>query len=140
MNVDLNQLSEPKKDFTFTFSPDLDEEAVKILEPVKVAGKLKKGIAQVDVRGAVTAENSTQDKEAEIRGDDLEVAVYEDERIDLSELAREQILLHLPTQTFCRADCKGLCPKCKVNRNLQNCGCEEKDIDPRWAKLKDLKR
>lgn len=168
MNVDLAQLSESEKEFDFTFAPDLGEETVKLPKPLKVAGKLKKGIAQIDVGGEITGEaeiecsrclspvvyeikipfsvvyvsqeHYTQDKESEIRGDDLEVAIYEDEQIDLSELSREQILLNIPTQIFCQADCKGLCPKCKANKNLQNCRCEEKEIDPRWAKLKDLKR
>lgn len=88
----------------------------------------------------VAEEHYAQAKEAEIRNEDLEVAVYENEEINLSELVREQILLNLPTQAFCREDCKGLCQKCGANKNLKSCDCEEKDIDPRWSALKDLKR
>jgi uncharacterized protein len=57
----------------------------------------------------------------------------------LTELVREQILLAVPEQVFCREDCKGLCLKCSANRNLIDCNCEEKEIDPRWAALKNLK-
>jgi uncharacterized protein len=46
--------------------------------------------------------------------------------------------LNLPEQVFCREDCRGLCAKCGANRNATDCGCEEKEIDPRWAGLKNL--
>jgi uncharacterized protein len=68
----------------------------------------------------------------------LDVAVYEGDKIDLGELVREQIILNQPEQVFCREDCKGLCEKCGANRNLIDCKCEEKEIDPRWAALKNL--
>ena len=69
----------------------------------------------------------------------MDVSVIEGFEIDLTELVREQILLNLPEQVFCREDCKGLCEKCGANRNLINCNCEEKEIDPRWSALKNLK-
>jgi uncharacterized protein len=69
----------------------------------------------------------------------LEIAILESNNIDVAELVREQILLNLPEQVFCAEDCKGLCPQCGANRNLIDCKCEEKEIDPRWAALKNLK-
>ena len=61
------------------------------------------------------------------------------ESLDLKEIIREQILLNLPEQVFCTPDCKGLCPKCGANRNLIDCNCNETEIDPRWAALKNLR-
>ena len=58
--------------------------------------------------------------------------------IDLAEIAREQILLELPQQFFCKDDCRGLCEKCGRNLNLKDCDCEDDEIDPRWAALKNL--
>ena len=146
---------------------DLDDETVKLKTSVRVAGKIKKGIVQTDVAGTiaatvevecvrclqpvekildipfsaafVTEENYTQATEAELKESDLEVSIYEGDRIDLTELVREQLLLALPEQVFCRKDCKGLCQKCSANRNLINCNCEEKEVVPRWAALKNLK-
>jgi len=146
---------------------DLDDESVKLKTGVRVAGEIKKSIVQTEVEGKikadvelecvrclqpveksldvpfsaafVTAENYTQAKEAQLQADDLEVSIFEGDKIDLTELVREQILLALPDQIFCREDCKGLCQKCSANRNLIDCSCEEKEVDPRWAALKNLK-
>lgn len=87
----------------------------------------------------IAPENYTQAKESELNTDDLQIAVFEGDKIDISELVREQILLNLFEQIFCREDCQGLCSKCGANRNLIDCNCEEKEIDPRWAALKNLK-
>ncbi len=69
---------------------------------------------------------------------EIDLAFYEGEGVELAEALREQILLSLPMQLFCRPDCKGLCPYCGANRNLADCGCRPPLRDPRWASLKDL--
>ena len=170
MVIDLFEISEPVYDFNVELSPaeiNLEEETARLDKPVKIAGSLRKGIAQVDVEGTiaaeieidctrclsqekttldfpfkvayVTEENYTQDAEAELRAEDLEVAVFDGDKIDLNELAREQLTLNLPTRFLCSENCKGLCSKCGVNRNTENCSCEENEIDPRWSALKNLK-
>jgi len=146
---------------------ELGSDAAKLKNVVETRGKLKKGIAQTDVEGEifadvevecsrclqptessleiplkavfVTPENYTEAKEAELGLEDLEVSIFEGDEIDLSELVREQILLNLPTQVFCREDCQGLCQQCGANRNLIECNCQKKEIDPRWSALKNLK-
>ena len=45
----------------------------------------------------------------------------------------------LPVRTLCKPDCKGLCPHCGANRNLQPCSCEEGPNDPRWGSLSELR-
>jgi uncharacterized protein len=167
MYIDLTKLSEGRKEFDETLQIDLDDESARLLEPCRIFGELKKGIVQVDVAGNIsakiemdcsrclspvnstleisfkasyiTAEHYTDEKDSELHGEDLELSIYDGEKIDLTDLAREQILLNLPTQTFCRENCKGLCPACGVNLNEKACSCETKEIDPRWAKLKNLK-
>lgn len=59
--------------------------------------------------------------------------------LDLTEVIRQHIILNIPMKSLCRPDCPGLCPKCGHNLNLGPCGCEEEEIDPRWAALKALK-
>lgn len=69
---------------------------------------------------------------------EIDLAFYEGDGIALADALREQILLSLPMQLFCRPDCKGLCPHCGANRNRQECGCGRTLPDPRWSALKDL--
>ena len=40
------------------------------------------------------------------------------------EEAKNQIIMEFPVRFLCSEDCKGLCPECGYNRNLENCGCE----------------
>lgn len=79
------------------------------------------------------------EEDVELEEDDLEVVFYEDEVLDLDELAAEQVLLALPMKTVCSTDCAGLCPRCRGNRNRAGeCRCEP-DVDSRWAALRDVK-
>jgi uncharacterized protein len=80
--------------------------------------------------------------ETEGRGlapEELAVSFYRDDRIDLSHMIVEQIVLALPMKPLCRPDCQGLCPHCGVNRNVESCVCAPEDTDPRWEALKTLK-
>ena len=74
----------------------------------------------------------------ELHADDMKLDAIEGSDLDLGEIAREQVLLDLPQQFFCKDDCKGLCEKCGTNLNLKDCDCENEEIDPRWAALKNL--
>jgi len=42
--------------------------------------------------------------------------------MDLTEEVRQSIGLAQPMKIFCKPDCKGLCPVCRANRNLGDCG------------------
>lgn len=145
---------------------DLESENVRLAGDVSVKGTATRHIVQTDVAGTIRSEididctrclepvrekleipftasyispeNYTEEKEVEVKDYDLDIAVSEDNRIDIKELAREQILLNLPEQVLCKEDCKGLCAKCGANRNLINCNCDERETDPRWAALGNL--
>ena len=74
-----------------------------------------------------------------LEGEDTgDFVVVENDRLDLDELARVDIYLELPTKHLCQPDCKGLCPKCGANWNVEQCGCAVKETDPRLAVLKKL--
>ncbi|NTW72001.1 MAG: DUF177 domain-containing protein [Eubacteriaceae bacterium] len=60
------------------------------------------------------------------------------ENIDLTELIRDNILINLPIQTICSEDCKGLCNICGDNKNINECNCENEQIDPRLSVLNNL--
>ena len=75
---------------------------------------------------------------AELTEAEMSVSVFDGEALDVDEIVKEQILLAVPSRVLCREDCKGICPQCGVDRNTGECNCETKEIDPRWAALKDL--
>jgi uncharacterized protein len=77
--------------------------------------------------------------EVELNEEDLDLSFYQGDTVDLSPLVREQLLLALPTRPLCREACKGLCPQCGVNLNLQTCQCSTAVEDPRLAVLRALK-
>lgn len=58
--------------------------------------------------------------------------------IDLTEAARQYVLLAIPMKPLCREDCAGLCPSCGHNLNLETCDCLPQEADSRWSKLKKL--
>lgn len=60
------------------------------------------------------------------------------EQLDLKPLVRDALLLELPLAPLCRPDCRGLCPTCGANLNLNPCSCEQAAVDPRWAALDAL--
>jgi uncharacterized protein len=62
-----------------------------------------------------------------------------DDRLDLTQWARDALALSLPEQLLCRPDCAGLCPVCGKDLNREPHVHEEADIDPRWAVLAELK-
>jgi uncharacterized metal-binding protein YceD (DUF177 family) len=43
--------------------------------------------------------------------------------VDLTEDLRQALVLAAPMQSRCKPDCRGLCPKCRIDRNLKDCGC-----------------
>ena len=68
--------------------------------------------------------------------DDI-VVLNKDGELELDELMREVFLLEMDTKNLCSEDCKGLCPGCGADLNVEPCRCK-KEIDPRWAKLAQL--
>lgn len=75
----------------------------------------------------------------QLNGEDTgELLLVEDNKLDMDELVIADILLELPMKFLCSPDCKGLCPQCGVNKNVEQCSCTVKQIDPRLEILKNL--
>ncbi len=70
-----------------------------------------------------------------------EVLPLNGERIDLTELFRQILLAGQDwTKLLCSEDCRGICAECGTDNNKTDCQCKDEDnIDPRWAKLRNLK-
>ena len=148
---------------------DIDDETARVSEELEISGTARKTQVGADVAGRIAGsleiachrclkpleaaidiefkddfvtldvyEKSSGENHA-VAGADLDVSIYDGERIDINELAREQILLNLPARQLCEENCAGLCETCGVNKNTENCSCEAETIDPRWKALKQLK-
>ncbi len=93
-----------------------------------------------DLRYLPTGESASgaKDDEDEIADDDVSITFYRDDAIDLGDVQREQFYLALPMKPLCRPDCRGICPHCGINRNVESCQCESRWEDPRLAGLKTL--
>jgi uncharacterized protein len=77
--------------------------------------------------------------ERSITAPETEIGYYQKDSLLLEDVLREQVLLSLPVRTLCKPDCKGLCPRCGQNRNLEACSCDEGPADPRWEALSGLR-
>jgi len=144
----------------------LDVARAELKGPAEVSGRIDREEAQVKVRGKLAAQVALDcdrclqpvalpiavtfdldyvpaseyaaEQLEELGSDDLPVAVFDGEAIDVDELVREQVILELPARALCREDCKGLCPVCGIDKNLKDCECESHPVDPRWAALNNL--
>lgn len=67
-----------------------------------------------------------------------EAARMEGELIDLEPVLRDQVVLDLPFQPVCTADCAGLCSVCGANLNDDPEHTHADRLDPRWAALAGL--
>lgn len=169
MIVDLRSLVEKRKRFEFSLQDidASDFDGVVFRTPVILKGELTKENDRLTVVGSITADvgiNCTRclepvdkrldfefralyvapetfgdEKDLELSASDMDTDVLSGESLNIAEIAREQILLALPARFLCSEDCKGLCEKCGTNRNLINCNCIEKETDPRWDALRNLK-
>jgi uncharacterized protein len=72
--------------------------------------------------------------------DDLDSGWFQGHELDLSTFIREVIALALPVQPLCREDCKGLCPRCGVDRNIEQCECGPVRRHSPFAVLEAAKR
>jgi uncharacterized protein len=74
----------------------------------------------------------------EIKDDESNISYYRGEQLDITEIVQEQLILSIPMKPLCEENCKGLCPVCGANLNIQECGCEREKVDPRLSILKKL--
>jgi len=79
-------------------------------------------------------------QEIAIKHSESEIGYYKWPGFELNDILEEQVLLAVPMQRLCRADCKGICPVCGQNRNEQDCSCQSSPADERWAALKNFQK
>ena len=79
-----------------------------------------------------------REEDVAINEAEAEVGFYEG-GVELADVVREQVTIELPMRSLCREDCRGICPTCGKNRNLEECICSEGFADPRWEALRTWK-
>jgi len=82
----------------------------------------------------------TRGEEASISRAETEIGYYQGEGLQLEDVIKEQILLALPAKQVCNENCKGLCPQCGRDLNVESCNCASSKPDPRWSALEDIRK
>ncbi len=72
-------------------------------------------------------------------GEELESGWYRGHTLQLDAFFAEVVSLGLPVVPLCREECIGLCPQCGVDRNVENCECQETRSDSPFAALAALR-
>ena len=105
-------------------------ECARCLAPVE-------GVFSLDFERTVTTEKTQAEEDSEDIFD--EYVVLNGGELDVDEPLREELLLAFPKKLLCSEDCPGLCPVCGKPKREGDCGCVQKEIDPRLAALKNWK-
>ncbi len=159
MQIDLTKLDFQGAAEVFQFDLDLDwfEEMGKkpFDSPLPVSGQVKRETDAFYLEANAMAHYHTQcDRCLEPVDMDIPVSLRfrvmttptEDEEdvyapggiLDVDAEVIGALVLALPLQKLCKEDCKGLCPDCGCNLNIEHCDCKNKKIDPRLAVLSKL--
>jgi uncharacterized protein len=80
-----------------------------------------------------------EEPEIELSVDEVNLGYYREGEIDLDPIVLEQIVLQIPIKPLCREECKGLCPQCGADLNVESCDCRADAGDLRLAVLRNFK-
>lgn len=166
MKIEVFEIPEEGLDIEVEEFPNIED--INITEPFKAVMRVEKRVKEVFIKGIVIGEIELQcsrclkdynmpiktlfeityhpveelNKEelVELKKDEMDVDFYREGLIETEDIIRDQILLNIPMKPLCSENCKGLCPNCGKDLNEFACGCEKKEIDPRFAILETLLR
>lgn len=86
-----------------------------------------------------TAFHFTRPNELRSEDEDYKLINFEADKIDISQELKDFSNLAIPLKNLCSEECKGLCPKCGKNLNVEKCDCVIENINPVWSPLAELK-
>jgi len=75
----------------------------------------------------------------ELHEEDLDVGYYDGTGVETNDILWEQVALELPLKVVCSEACRGVCPVCGKNRNLESCSCRQGEAPGPFEILKNLK-
>jgi uncharacterized protein len=85
-----------------------------------------------------------RDREAPVAGvvelheEDLEIGFYDGTGVEVADIFWDQVVMALPVKLLCREECRGICPRCGVNRNTEACGCPDVAAPGLFEELKTM--
>ena len=137
MKIDIRRIAPEGLTLTEEFSPealDLDTEIIKVCSPVSVKAEVSRISNAISVHlssyALMCAYCSRCLEEFKFGLNKKMVLNYAADNaspeIDLDPDIREEIMLDYPLKPLCKAECKGLCPKCGKNFNTETCDCKTK--------------
>ena len=71
--------------------------------------------------------------------DELDTTYFSEDEVDFAEVMHEQMALMIPVQPLCQQNCKGLCPQCGEDLNVQQCDCKKEITHSQFDVLKTFK-
>ena len=95
-----------------------------------------RGVFSLEFERTVVTEGMVSEERLEESVDEYIVLV--DDKLELDDPVREELLIDFPRKLLCSEDCEGLCPKCGRPKREGECGCPTREIDPRLAVLATL--
>lgn len=75
----------------------------------------------------------------ELTADQIGMVYFEGEEIDFTDAIQEQAIIAIPFNAVCKPQCKGLCPRCGSDLNVERCQCSVSIPDNPFSVLKDMK-
>ena len=75
-------------------------------------------------------------EEHEISPSEMDMIYLEEPVVDVFEILSQQIFLMIPGKHLCQETCRGLCPRCGTNLNLESCTCKQELKSSPFAVLK----
>lgn len=90
---------------------------------------------EIEELEGVFHENIT--KSANFQEGDFEIDM-KNHTIDISDMLRQEIILHFPAVSVCSKSCKGLCTVCGCDLNEKSCNCDPNEGHKPLSILKEL--
>jgi len=85
-----------------------------------------------------TATERLEPEEHEISPSEMDMIYLPEPVIDVFEILNQQIFLMIPEKHLCLESCKGLCPRCGTNLNMETCDCRQELKASPFSVLKKL--
>lgn len=145
---------------------NLESSDVHLRDPVELRARITRAGTNVAIRGEVTAAMEVscvrcleqavvpvrevldvvlvpsaerpEEEDHELVATEMDFYYYDD-TIDFRSIVWDHLVVTIPIQPVCSEDCRGLCPYCGTNLNLEQCSCVADEVDERLAVLKRLK-
>ena len=152
MKIDLKKLNTSvHASIPFDETIDLTDEklygAKPFQSPVHIKGVVSNESGVVRLAGSIETIYSTECARC-LKPLEIPLSAEADEEDDLFVLTGDSVdpadvlvpalILQVQMTYLCKEDCKGLCPHCGAYRNVTECDCESRQIDPRFAALRAL--